>query len=529
MSKIDNLALSLYNEDRHKLTKLFNNKRTSQLRKDIIREIFNQEGGEPFIYHNGTNYVKDPTKNEENEVVYVTYYLLMDGNNILSAHNITEWLEDNYNHINYNNLDLENEYIHLFRGMEIHNYVKSIALICTFGVYKKTDEIVGYKFFSYRKDNIKGNLLFIQDPNKNELPYRQYLSLHSYINIYDNFQRLSICKPLFAENIKLSTAIYNKKFFYCYVVASDLNAAISCYDYGYYNAGYKYRISHFNNNVYNTDLFIKIKNLCKRSEKHNVNIKEINKRFLYFKDLTNLYLTKFTLVTCKLTEDLYKKYNLKIKDSPSTWCTLLYKHILKDEEWCTPELFSILHYNEEKKKYLPINIEENPGVKQIRALIIPTDIYANQLNDIYILFDRDEIVNDILKSKNEHRKIQMEPFVDIYRFPSERQISVKNEYIDKYDKNDKSDEEHTSESDNYTDDTEGSEVSEVSEVSEASDNNTIENQDSEDNLSDIKENEIEIEIEENEYTENAEDVDDQIEDEEEISDENEEEFEEENN
>ena len=96
----------------------------------------------------------------------------------------------------------------------------------------------------------------------------------------------------------------------------------------------------------------------------------------------------FTLVTCRLTEDLYN---------------------LDDDDWYNhkAEIFSILYYNEDEKKHLnlPINSEETSGIKEIHALVIPTDIY--------ILIDKD--LNS--ESKN-----------DLYRFPNERQISIKPEY-----------------------------------------------------------------------------------------------------
>jgi hypothetical protein len=418
MSKIDNLALTLYNKDRNQLMKLYNNKRTSQLRKNIIKEIFNQEGGRPFIFFDEENdkYVKDINENKENEIIYVTYFISVTEEEII-YNSISEWLSENIPKINYGNIELEDKYFQLCSNYyhEIHNY-QGDSIICTFGIYK--EKIIGYKFFTYKNldemdkmDEMDENILVIME-NEN-LPYKQYLSLKEYINIDNKFRNLSICKILFEENIKLSTRIFNLNMFYCEVAADDLNAALSCYDNGYFKSGYKYRISYFDRETNYNTIFKKYNSL--REEGVFIN-KEIDREILYFKDLTNLYLDNYLLISISLTKELYDKYDLDI--NKFVWYELLYIYIFKNDDWINDKYCKLLMYNIHINKFNSLNfkgqlLDRISKNEEIRALIIPTDIYIKQINTIYVLIDR-VIFNDEILYKYPDEKL--------YKYPDEEII-----------------------------------------------------------------------------------------------------------
>jgi len=378
MSKLDNLTLLLYNKDKRDLMKLFINKRTSQLRKDIIKEIFNQEGGKPFIYFDGDYYVKDIDENKENEIKYVTYFISVNKGEIIYKL-VSDWLGDNMPEIDYDNSDLEYEYLDLCSDYyyKIHNYGGG-SIICTFGIYK--EEIIGYKFFRYKnQDEMDGTILFTM--RNLYLPYEQYLSLDEFIYIYKDFRNLGICKSLFEENIKLSTQIYNLNMFYCESIAKDLNSSLSCYDNGYFKSGYKYRISFFREET-NYNIKIKLREENKSEE-------EIDRKVLYFKDLPDLNIDYYLLISIPLTKELYDEYGLDI--NKFVWHELLYKYILSNEDWINIFHCKMITYDYRNKKFNSSEfLEKFCKNKEIRALIIPTNIYIKQINTIYILLDQSD-------------------------------------------------------------------------------------------------------------------------------------------
>jgi hypothetical protein len=64
---------------------------------------------------------------------------------------------------------------------------------------------------------------------------------------YENFQDLSICKPLFYKNIKLFTLIFKDiNTIQIYTVACNRNMTYFYYDNTYFKCNYKYRISYIN-------------------------------------------------------------------------------------------------------------------------------------------------------------------------------------------------------------------------------------------------------------------------------------------
>jgi len=227
------------------------------------------------------------------------------------------------------------------------------------------------------------------------------LDLGSYIYIYEDFQGLSICKPLFYENVKLSTLIFKDiNTVENYVRARNRNMAYLCYDNAYFKCNYKYRISflHHNDNIKELNLLNNIKDECKKSADENRSIKEIHEKMIYFKDFNDLYLNTFILVTCKLTIDLYEKYDINPKDNINSWCLLLYKYIFGADDWYNPDIFNVVYYDYKEQKYLEFNIKEISKIQSIRSLIIPTNIYENQIdNNIYVLIDSNLSILEKLK------------------------------------------------------------------------------------------------------------------------------------
>jgi len=420
MSKINNLALTLYNKDRHQLMKLYNNNRTSQLRKDIIREIFNQEGGEPFIFFDEekNKYIKDINKIQENEIIYVTYAIKLKYEYFMPFTNwASKFLGELYNY-NYNDetkLQLEEYYINICKEHleEIKDrvYNNSREIICTFGIYKKENIVIGFNFFTI-KSNVhvddQRDLIYLytqifpqHEYPRQKFPCEKMLDLGSYIYIYEDFQGLSICKPLFYENVKLSTLIFKDiNTVENYVRARNRNMAYLCYDNAYFKCNYKYRISflHHNDNIKELNLLNNIKDECKKSADENRSIKEIHEKMIYFKDFNDLYLNTFILVTCKLTIDLYEKYDINPKDNINSWCLLLYKYIFGADDWYNQDIFNVVYYDYKEQKYLEFNIKEISKIQSIRSLIIPTNIYENQIdNNIYVLIDSNLSILEKLK------------------------------------------------------------------------------------------------------------------------------------
>jgi hypothetical protein len=390
MSKIDNLALSLYNKDRHNLMKLYNNKRTSQLRKDIIREIFNQEGGEPFIKRiidNDKIIFKKYIANENiGEVKYVSYvvthdkkivpyskFILREENNFNSL--LEDKFLDYFNKLEESDILESNDtdmiyYLLKFKKNKIIetynlNYdIDTIINIITFGIIEFDDiiYIVGFRDFDYNKE---------QSFNKSLNLY--YIQSASGIIINQKFQGLSICKSLYYNNITIyiNDIHKDKKFFYIWVSADYKDGAFACYDNAFRRNGFNYRLTI-------NDSYQNIKSLIKEDPYNKV---------LYFRELSDLVETALktcTLLKYTIDKSLYEGYE------DYKWYQLFYNEILTDYYW---NYFTNIINIDINGNLSEINFREyNDSIKSIdiiiKSIIIPTDIYENKYNDIYILINK---------------------------------------------------------------------------------------------------------------------------------------------
>lgn len=418
MSKIDNLALTLYNKDRHQLMKLYNNKKTSQLRKDIIREIFNQEGGEPFLTRiiddeGNISFKKDITNEKLNEVKYISYIITHDeyinpynkyrkinvseedfySDDLINLENsfldnIDEIIANNNSIIDYdiiNELEqIKSLYISGRTDIDSGNLI-NINYIITFGIIKFDDNIyvVGYRKFNYTHKfffNKKFNIKFVYS--------------YSYINIDDNFKGLSICKNLYYNNISIFIndlyMFVGIKFFYIWIEPeySNYDGAFACYDNSFRKLGFNYRLTI---DQYDIDLgIIAIKNTYNNFEYTDNLSHDPYNTVLYFKDLSDLIdtaLKNYTLLKINI------EYN-EVK-----WYEELYTYILVDD--FKPPLYykepwyynsTNIEFNEDKTisetNFIEFAGKINPKYIKIKSIIIPTNIYETKNNDIYILINK---------------------------------------------------------------------------------------------------------------------------------------------
>jgi hypothetical protein len=443
---LNNLALILYNKNRHQLMKLYNNKRTSQLKKDIIKEIFNQEGGKPFLMkiNNEDNedkirFSKDTTNENLNEVKYISYIITTDEHIIPynkfskikkelysdELINIEDSFlnifknesESEFNKLIKNNEDNEdkednednedNEIIIklLIRFKELNQELNqesiNIDFIITLGIIYFDDilYIVGFRTFFYNNENFfdkKLNINFIYEENK------------MYIVPY--FRGLNISKYLFYNNITIFiNDIYkDSKFFYIYIsdYYKDKNKTFLCHDRIFRKNGFKYRltidiynletkeIEEENNYLfYKDNYFEDFEDFEDFDEPKNepedeftfIN-KEPYKTVLYFRDLYDLLetsLSNYILLKLDLDRKLYELYN--------NWYDLLYNEILTYKDWYERFNVNIDNTIHEMKfsDYLISNKIYSFDIKIIiKSIIIPTDIYENKYNNIYFLIDK---------------------------------------------------------------------------------------------------------------------------------------------
>jgi hypothetical protein len=406
MSKIDNLALTLYNKDRHQLMKLYNNKRTSQLRKDIIREIFNQEGGEPFLTRiiddeGNISFKKDIT----NEVKYISY--IISNNKRISPYNkfrkinidekesylkddillentfLDKVKNDPVNIVNVNN-DITIDF--MLKNITKNNIddkidISDLNYIITIGIVQFDDKIylVGYREFEYNSIPFHDETLNIE-------------YIHTFSNIYiaPIFQRLSICKNLYYNNIKIyiNDIYFSYNYFYINITATYRDGALACYDNSFKKTGFKYRLT--------SDIDIdKYNNL-----KKNIDLlEEPYDTTLYFRDLH--YLVDTALKNCTLLKITLDK-NKYLTCNDCKWYSLLYGSILakNDNKLEDPWYYdsTAIEFNEDKTisetNFIEFAGEVDPKYIKIKSIITPTDIYDNKYNNVYILINK---LEDLVK------------------------------------------------------------------------------------------------------------------------------------